>query len=217
MPVAAPPVATPASLDEALPALEGVDVAGGMKRLGLPWTAYRKLLVRFAASTVPVLDELRRAVAAGDGEASRRHAHSIAGSGGNVSAVRLAQLANSLELAAKDGKGELAALLAEVEAEAQRVFESVATLGAETSAVSAGPPPAGEPDTAALERSLGSLAEALAAADLDAINESLEAVRALPRPSALGAQLDRLAQLISDYEHEEALAVAKRVIDALRP
>ena len=71
-------------------------------------------------------------------EAARRHAHSIVGSAGNVSADRLRELARALEQEAKAGGGEMARLLAAVEEEAARVLGAIEGL----EAGSPPPPPA---------------------------------------------------------------------------
>ena len=67
-------------------AVEGIDVAGSLRRLGLEYETFQRMLVRFADTQGPTLDALRSAVAAGDAAAAARHAHAIAGASGNLGA-----------------------------------------------------------------------------------------------------------------------------------
>ena len=70
-------------------AVEGIDVAGSLHRLGLEFGTFKRMLVRFADSQGATLDALRAAVAAGDAAAAARHAHAIAGASGNLGADAL--------------------------------------------------------------------------------------------------------------------------------
>ena len=62
-----------------------------------------KVVEVFARTTPAVLDELRAAVAGGDGEAQRALAHKLRGSAETVGAQRLSELARQLELGEGDG------------------------------------------------------------------------------------------------------------------
>ena len=61
-----------------------------------------KVVEVFARTTPGVLDELRAAVEAGDGEAQRALAHKLRGSADTVGAQRLSELARQLELGEGD-------------------------------------------------------------------------------------------------------------------
>jgi two-component system, sensor histidine kinase and response regulator len=65
--------------------------------LSLGTSLVEKLLDVFARTTPPVLEELRAAVEAGDGDARRRLAHKLRGSADTVGAQRLSELAHELE------------------------------------------------------------------------------------------------------------------------
>ena len=70
-----------------------------------------KLLDVFARTTPPMLEELRAAVDAGDGEARRRLAHKLRGSADTVGAQRLSELARELENGNGEGAGAAVAEL----------------------------------------------------------------------------------------------------------
>jgi two-component system sensor histidine kinase/response regulator len=71
-----------------------------------------QLLDLFLTSTPPLLDELRAAAEADDGEALRRAAHTLKGSCQNIGATFMATLCRSIEA----GDGDLDATLAELDA-----------------------------------------------------------------------------------------------------
>ena len=60
-----------------------------------------KLVDVFARTTPPLLDELRAAVEAGDGEARRALAHKLRGSAETVGAQRLSELARRARASAR--------------------------------------------------------------------------------------------------------------------
>ena len=110
-------------------AVEGIDVAGSLRRLGLEYEVFKRMLIRFADSQGPALDALRSAVAAGDAAGAARHAHAIAGASGNLGADALWAAAKALERAGRDSDGErLAQLLAELESRAAIVFRAIERL-----------------------------------------------------------------------------------------
>ena len=61
--------AASAAVADDAPALEGIDVAGSLERLGLEFATFHRMLVRFADGQGAMLDALRAAVASGDSAA----------------------------------------------------------------------------------------------------------------------------------------------------
>jgi PAS domain S-box-containing protein len=208
-PLAAVASAQPAGavLDDRLE-LEGVNVAGSLERLGLDFEAFRRMLLRFADGQGAMLDALRSAVASGDSAAAARHAHAIAGSSGNLGADALRAAAKALERAGREGRTDLAHLLADVEASAAVVLRSINTLR-EASAVAASG--SGQPLAPAARTALERLQAALGDFDLMAASSALGEIDRVEMPGPV-SELARLRQLVDRYEYEEARVLATRLL-----
>ena len=97
------------------PLLEGVDVAGTLRRLEIDRGTLDRMLLRFADGQRELLGALRQAVVAGDAQMAARHAHAITGAAGNLGADELRAAARALEHAGRDDRADLTGLLADVE------------------------------------------------------------------------------------------------------
>ena len=137
---AAEAAAVPEAAREDAPALQGLDVAGTVDRLGLDVATVRRLLLRLGDSLPSLLAGLRAAVASSDAAAAAAQAHTLAGAAGNLGAHALRGVAKQLEAAAREGAVGLEGSLAEVEAHAAVVARSIDSLRA---AAAAGPAPLG--------------------------------------------------------------------------
>jgi len=194
----------------AVQALEGIDVAGSLDRLGLDYETLKRMLVRFADTQGPTLDALRSAVAAGDGAAAARHAHAIAGSSGNLGADALRAAAKAIEHAGHKGGDGLAPLLAELESRAAVVFRSIDRLrdAPQLAAAGAGPLPLSSDARAALER----LQAALGDFDVTAASSGLAELDHVWTPDNTG-DLVRLRSHVDGYEYEEAQVLVNRLLE----
>jgi two-component system, sensor histidine kinase and response regulator len=197
---------------ESAASLEGIDVAGSLERLGLEFESFQRMLIRFADSQGATLEALRSAVASSDSAAVARHAHAIAGAAGNLGADGLRAAAKALEHAGREGRTDLGALVADLEARANIVFRSIDTLRATDQPV---PAPAGllsiSPDArAALER----LQTALGDYDLSAASSALADLdrAAMPGPAA---EMTQLRNHVDSYEYDEARALATRLLEQI--
>ena len=139
---AAEAAAAPEAPREDAPALQGLDVAGTVDRLGLDVSTVRRLLLRLGDSLPSLLAGLRAAVASSDAAAAAAQAHTLAGAAGNLGAHALRGVAKQLEAAAREGAVGLEGPLAEVEAHAVVVARSIDSLRA---AAAAGQAPAEGP------------------------------------------------------------------------
>jgi HPt (histidine-containing phosphotransfer) domain-containing protein len=187
---------------------EGVDEAEARARLGLSEEAFRRILARFTEALPATLAALRDAVAAGDREAAVRHAHSIAGSAGNVGAAALHGAAKGLEGALREGAADAAGALAAVEERAAGILRPPG--GGDPPAAADRPPAAGAgapiPAAVAAEARAraGALREALGSGDLDAIEAATASLKALPIPSAAAAALREVEAAAANFEFEKA-------------
>jgi hypothetical protein len=204
------------SADTRPPEIDGVDVDGALKRLGVSWSVFANLLTAFAANQPGLTDELREAVAARNAETAALKAHALAGAAGNVSADDLYRLAKSLETAAKNRDWPEADRLVEaVDRESSRVRAAAA--GLEAAATAPGPrtPPDEYTDAELIER-LERLQTHLA--DFDPVGAQ-DAVAALDRtriPDRLKDDLDRLIRSVSDLAYDDADQTAEALIKNLK-
>jgi len=219
------PATVPAGLPDAgsgeaasLPVLEGIDVEGAVRRLGLPFDVLRKMLIRFADGQRQTFDELRAAVETGDPVGAARHAHAIAGSARNLGAESLREAAKALEKAGRDGQAELGELYRVVEEHAAVVFRSIDSLrappesGAQPAAAAAAPV-----DPVKLRGALERLRAALADFDLSETSETLGGLREMGAPGDLAGDLARVEELAEGYEYDAAAGIVARLLDDLAP
>jgi len=91
--------------DHALLKIDGIDAAGGLKRLGGKRERYEQLLRKFAARQAGSVEAMRTAIASGDTDTAERDAHSLKGSAATLGADHLAEEAGKAEAAIKSGNG----------------------------------------------------------------------------------------------------------------
>jgi HPt (histidine-containing phosphotransfer) domain-containing protein len=207
---AAAPVPAVAAPPEGGPTLAGIDGDGTVRRLGIDRATLERMLLRFATGKQEMLEPLRAAVHAGDAAAAARHAHAIAGAAGNLGADDLRAAAKTLEQAGRDGRTDLAGLLAVLEDKAAVVFKSIESLRAEANAaaVMADRPFDRTVAGAALER----LTVALGDGDLSAASGALADLRTSGLPGWAGAEFGRLRHCVDEYEYDEARGIASNLL-----
>jgi two-component system sensor histidine kinase/response regulator len=209
------PIAEPVEAD-GVPTLDGVDVAGTVQRLGIPFDRLRPMYVRFADGQRKTVDDLRAAVAAGDAAAARRHAHALAGAAGNLGADDLRAAAKALELAAKDGRTDLADLLAQVDQRATTAFRSIDGLRPpEPATGSNGQAARPAADPSRLRPPLERLRAALSDGDLTGAGDSLGELDAVGVDGDTRQRVVRLRDLIDGYEYDAAGAAVAEFLAAL--
>ena len=80
-----------------LPKIDGLDVAGGLRRMLGKTTLYRELLHKFVAGQSDVPNSMRNAVTAGDWTLAERLAHTLKGVAGNIGADEISARAADLQ------------------------------------------------------------------------------------------------------------------------
>jgi HPt (histidine-containing phosphotransfer) domain-containing protein len=211
---APPPASTlpaePTTAAEAGPVLEGVDVSGTLRRLEIDRASLDRMLLRFADGARETLDGLRTAVVAGRVTEAARHAHAIAGAAGNLGADALRDAAKTLEQAGREGRSDLAQMLAVVEACAAVVFRSVETLrpSADRDADLAVRPF----DPALARAALDRLTVALENYDTTSVNGALSDLGSSGLPGWAADDLGRLHGCIDGYEYGKAQGIAARLL-----
>ena len=195
------------------PSLDGLDITGTLQRLGLGFDTLRRMLVRFADGQAPTLDALRAGVASGDALEAARHAHTIAGAAGNLGVNALRDAAKALEHAARAGRTDLAALLAEVEQCAAVALRSIDTLRDDDAAVHT--ITTGPLDMAGVRAALERLQVALGDFELSAATDALADLTALGVPAGAEADLTQLRDRVDRYDYDEAQTILARIVAQL--
>jgi two-component system sensor histidine kinase/response regulator len=192
--------------------LEGIDVAGSLKRLGLEFESLQRMLVRFADGQGATLEALRAAVASNDSAAVARQAHAIAGAAGNLGADALHAAAKDLERAGRENSGNLAQLLTQLEAQAALVLRSINTLRGARGPVPSESAQGFVPADArtVLER----LQVALSDYDLSTASALLSDLDRLAMPGKAG-DLVRLRNHVDSYEYGDARVLATRLLEQI--
>ena len=85
--------------EETLPEIEGVDMAGGLRRVAGNKRLYRDLLVQFAASQSDTNSQIQAAIGSGNNKRAERIAHTTKGVAGNIGLGQVFTAAEKLEKA----------------------------------------------------------------------------------------------------------------------
>jgi two-component system sensor histidine kinase/response regulator len=193
--------------------LYGIDLPDAMRRLGLPWSALERIFLSFADSQPQTFRDLQDALRAGNTEAARRHAHSIAGAAGSLSAHELQARAKALETAIKSESPEQDLLFKRLEDELQHVLDSLSQLRpppspTDPAPTTSTPPSHATPDPAQLplfQKQLRLLLEPLQLGDVDEIQKRLASCLAEGVPAPLLPQFQQLITLTEDFSYPEAI------------
>ena len=209
-PAASAAVAGAAPSVKAAPVLEGVDVSGTLRRLGIERATLERMLLRFADGQREILEALRAAVVTGDGAMAARHAHAIAGASGNLGADGLRAAAKALEQAGREGRTDLTDLLAVVEERAAVVLTSIEALRPPADRESG---TADRPfDRAAAGAALDRLAIALDNYDVSSASAALADLDTSGLPAGASDDLEHLRRSVDGYDYGEARGIASRLL-----
>lgn len=194
-----------------LPDMPGIDVEGGLERMGGNAKSYIKLLGKFSENQRVAISEIREALTSNDQELAERLAHTLKGVSGSIGATELFKSATELESAIKQqAESEVAELLGTVDVELSRVVELIQQVTESTSTVSAQPKKLPED----LEQSLRLLMEKLEDYDSAAeevLLEILEAVDGTP----VHEMLMGIKKQIGKYDMEAAANELQPLIDSI--
>jgi two-component system sensor histidine kinase/response regulator len=99
--------------DETIPEIEGVDMAGGLRRVAGNKRLYRDLLVQFASKQADANSQILTAIEGGDNRLAERIAHTIKGVAGNIGLGQIFAAAEKLEKAIRHETATVPVLLEE--------------------------------------------------------------------------------------------------------
>jgi PAS domain S-box-containing protein len=195
-----------------LPEIDGVDMAGGLKRVAGNRRLYRDLLAQFAASHADVHLQILAAIEIGDRKLAERIVHTVKGVAGNIGLGQVFAAAEKLERAICGDNATVPILLEEFTLVISRQVHDIRQA---MSDVRRGQP-ADEKRRAMFDARAASVAIArlgvlLESSDGDAI-EAFFAVENILAGAVEKSQLDSLGAAISEYDFESA----RRKVDDLR-
>ena len=195
--------------------IEGVEVEGTLRRLGLPFESLRKMLIRFAGGQRKTLEDLRAAVRANDAAGAAGFAHALAGSAGNLGMDSLREAAKALEKAARQGQTNLEDLFSAVDGCATVVFRSIESLKEKVQAVQEAVEgiPTLPADAPRLRECLERLRKALADFDLSSSSEVLRELREMNVSGEMGQDIPHIEELVENYEYDDAVAIVSRLLE----
>jgi len=205
------PAAGPGTASESPPppaaepiAIEGLDVAAGLKIVSGKAAAYQRILRLFADSQANTVEQLHELLTQQRYPEAERIAHTLKGSAGNIGAMEIRQLAADLEQAIKHGAGESSVdILTRLSDELPRLIEAIRAI--KPAAPASGP--AGSPQSAqpAPQQIVQHLQFLLETADMAARRYFEQHHQALS--AALGqATAEAVGLDISQFRYDEALA-----------
>ncbi|MDD5388835.1 MAG: PhnD/SsuA/transferrin family substrate-binding protein [Gallionellaceae bacterium] len=193
-------------LHAALVAIDGLDVAAGLRGVRGKLPRYARLLRQFVLAHRDDMKLLRSRYEAGDQESARRIAHSLKGAAGALGATHLQNLAAALEVAMHDAEAN-GASLANLADRIANLEQALVALALDVLAVipeedAHTGTAAGTPDDT--RAALAHLEELLAADDMQAISVLHETLSLLTQVLP-GETLARLRQQAEDYDFHAAL------------
>ncbi len=198
-----------------LSAIEGLDVAAGLRVVRGRKASYLNLLGKYAALHLDDTQRLRESIAAGNHDETRLLAHSLKGVAANVGAASLSKAAARLEAASKTAAPveEQLAMLHQLDLTQARLLRALQDIL---------PPPAANGETAdadwpALRALLDELEPLLEEANIEARTTCIAQAAALY--AALGSLGHELVRHVEDFAFQEAaedIAKARREYAQLR-
>jgi len=115
----------PESAEDHPMALPGLDVAEGLKRLGISWNDYVDILGQYTAIYENFIEDFTGIINRGDFEAAKLSAHSLKGAANNISARHLSAAATDLENACvEEDKEAIQRLLGSIKKKLDEVIQS---------------------------------------------------------------------------------------------
>jgi PAS domain S-box-containing protein len=196
-----PHTAKPDTAAEALPAIEGLDTASGLRRVAGNRALYVKLLRQYVEAQAGTPQAIRAALTCGDRPTAERVAHTLKGVSGNIGAGVVEQAGAELERAIQD-RSETTEMIARLEGVLGAMVEGLRS-GLDHAAPQCAAPVAtaasAEQGASALQR----LAALLADGDGQAVDYLIE--HAGPLRSVCEAEYAAIEKAIDNFDFEAAL------------
>jgi CheY-like chemotaxis protein/HPt (histidine-containing phosphotransfer) domain-containing protein len=191
-----------------LPEVEGVDVAGGLKRVAGNRRLYRSLLEQFASKQAGAAGQIAELLKAGDRGAAERLAHTVKGVAGNIGIAAVQEVAAKVERAIKNNDEAVAGLLPELETALGRQVEAICR-----ALVPAVPQAVGEFNAETATAAVRRLSQLIADNDGDAADAMQPVAEALVGKVDAG-QLGELRAAIDEFDFDKAAVKLGEIAEA---
>jgi CheY-like chemotaxis protein len=196
-----------------VPEIGGVDVAGGLRRVGGNTRLYLDLLEKFIAKHAEAAAEISAALGNGDRKLAERTAHTVKGVAANLGISGIAADAGELEKNIHNGDGSAPAGLEEFRGQLGKQIEAIRKALGEVAHHRQSPKPAGSFDLVAARTSIARLRELLEASDGSA-SDAIAGLEQALGDRAGSAQLDSLRSAIGDFDFDGALTRLAGIAEA---
>ena len=200
--------------EETLPEFQGVDVAGGLRRVAGNKILYRNLLAEFVAKRASVGAQIASALESGDRSLAERLAHSVKGVAGNLGINVTFQLAGQLESAIRESRSDVQVQLQEFISELNQQVQAIQrSRKAETPIQRRGQGNEGV-DLAEAQAFVGRLRALLQASDADATS-TYDRLKDFLGGTADEAKMNTLGAAIGVFDFDAALLVLDEIAQQL--
>jgi two-component system, sensor histidine kinase and response regulator len=197
--------------DVILPEIDGVDVAGGLKRVAGNKRLYRDLLLQFAAKQGDANAQISVAIESGDRKLAERIAHTVKGVAGNIGIGQVSTAAEKLERAIREVDADVPVLLEEFTLVLSRQVQAIRQAICD---VTPDQPTERKRsvgfDARAASATIARLGALLESSDGDAA-EAFLAVENILSGTLDKSRLDALGAAISEFDFEGALLKLKEI------
>jgi two-component system, sensor histidine kinase and response regulator len=199
--------------------IPGVDIAGGLMRVGGNSKLYRKLLLKMRHGFPEIPRQIRTALTAGKHKDAEIAAHSVKGAAGNVGATHLQKAAGALETALREGRTDILETRLTAFETALRTFVAALEILGETQVQPRAAAAATEVLTVstAHRQALDALHPLLKTRKPKPCAQAMAALRELAWPAPLRADVDSLELLVSKYKFTDALTLLESMTTQLPP
>ncbi len=212
----APPLAKPvaAAGELIVPEIDGVDVAGGLKRVAGNKKLYRSLLTQFAEKQGDAATQISEALKSGDANLAERIAHTVKGVAGNLGINSVQQSAALVEKAIRERDPATDTLVADLD---KVLRAQVGTVAAALGATQTETAP--EVTTKPFNAEAAADAATRLKAMLDASDGDSEETFTSLRDALVGkvdaSALNALGDSIRDYDFEAAISKLDKIVQDL--
>ena len=189
-----------AGVDVALPDIEGIDIAGGLRRVAGNKRLYRSLLEQFATKQADADSKIREALRKGDRELAERLAHTLKGVAGNIGIESVQAAAAKVEKAIREDDVSVSAFVAELKSILSPQIDAIRNALGERAPVVARADSFDADTAAAAVARLMSLIEANDGDAADAVQEVALALSG----KVDGGSLDALRTAIDEFDFDAA-------------
>jgi two-component system sensor histidine kinase/response regulator len=191
--------------DHELPAIPGIDIAQGLRRVAGNHGLYRNLLRQFAAGQVDTATRIQAALNSDNQAAAGHLVHTVKGVAGNLAITEVHAAAQDLEKAIRDSLPSMPTAMEHFNAQIERQLSAIREALGEDTGSSIGQTPTSPFDPDRAGSAIKHLRQLLDACDgnaQEAVPELVDAVIG----KASRQDLESLQVAISGFEFESALA-----------